>query len=232
MLKQKHEKNLKILKKLEGKVLYGTELEERARQKEQEWKEAHEELRKQRSEEEKLRRKVEDYKDEIIDMEKKYASQQEEIDDKTKRIKHSMQKLKQIEQDNREQDEEYAMVIEELQDRRRMLQKEHKLKSIILTHFISEETLDLLFSLANYNFETDSWEMPSLEFAGNNVKQPDSPVEGEFEFDELIKAELKEHPNTFFIYTEEGPIREEVASEEQKSKLKKKQTKKNRRKAK
>lgn len=57
-LKEKHEKNLKKLKRMEEKVLHGTELEEKAKLREKEWREAQEELERQRGEEDKLRKKL------------------------------------------------------------------------------------------------------------------------------------------------------------------------------
>jgi len=52
-----------------------------------------------------------------------YSSLVEENEDKGKRIKHLFSKYKQIESENKELDEMYVAEIDELQDRRRILQK-------------------------------------------------------------------------------------------------------------
>ena len=58
----------------------------------------------------------------------KYHSQKDEIEDKTKRMKALFQRLKQIENENKELDEFYSKEIEELQERRRFVSQEVKLK--------------------------------------------------------------------------------------------------------
>jgi len=52
--------------------------------------------------------------------------------------------MQQIEAENKELDEMYVAEIDELQDRRRILQKELKLKNLILEYFIPSKELDSL----------------------------------------------------------------------------------------
>lgn len=68
--------------------------------------------------------------------------------------------------------------------------------------------------LAMYNEDLDDWMIQGLELAGNIVKKNRKPEDinlGQSDIDPSIetKTDLCAHPNVYFVYTEEGLIREE-----------------------
>lgn len=69
--------------------------------------------------------------------------------------------------------------------------------------------------LAMYNEELDDWMIQGLELAGNitskNNNKPDENNIGQNDIDVQLenKADLCVHPNVYFVYTEDGLVREE-----------------------
>ena len=64
----------------------------------------------------------------------------------------------------------YVAEIDELQERRRILQKELKLKNLILEYFIPSKELDSLQDKAFWSEERDEWMLPHLQFSGNSLR--------------------------------------------------------------
>lgn len=101
---------------------------------------------------------------------KKYHSQKEEVEDKTKRLKQLYARLQTIEAENKELDEFLRGEIEELQERRRNLLKELKLRNLILEYFVPERELERLQQRAVFNEKIDDWMYPNLHLAGNILR--------------------------------------------------------------
>ena len=98
-----------------------------------------------------------------------------------------------------------------MQDRRRILQKELKLKNLILEYFIPSKELDSLQEKAFWSEERDEWMLPNLQYSGNSLRNNEEykqPPREANEYEELTKLELDSHPNMYFVYTEEGMMRQ------------------------
>ena len=220
------DKLLKQIQKMEKKVVRGSAIIEKVALKEKELNEARKKLEDKKELDEKYTEKLKETEDLIVDIDKKYNSQKEEIEDKTKKIKVLWNKLKSIEAENKELDEFYLSEINSLQERRRLLQKEMKLKQMIVEYFIPEKELRKLEVRAAYNENIDDWTLPNLELAGNlrkpnqeNVDKKDEFNNGEYE--EFNILDIENHPNVYFAYNEDGLIREEeLAPREKKNKPK------------
>lgn len=88
-------------------------------------------------------------------MNKIYKSLQEENEDKSLQIKQKIKRLKNLENENRELEEQYAAEIEDLQERRRILQKELKLKNWIVEYFVPTEYIEMIHEKVVYDEATD-----------------------------------------------------------------------------
>lgn len=220
------DKLLKQIQKMEKKVVRGSAIIEEVALKEKELNEARRKIEEKKNLDEKYNEKLKETDDLIGDLDKKYLSQKEEVDDKTKKIKVLWSKLRTAEAENKELDEFYLSEITNLQERRRLLQKEMKLKQMIVEYFIPEKELRKLEVRAAYNESIDDWTLPNLELAGNLMKREDEgnknqEFNGGGEYEEINILELENHPNVYFAYNEDGLIREEeLAPKEKKIKQK------------
>ncbi len=220
------DKLLKQIQKMEKKVVRGSAIIEEVALKEKELNEARKKLEDKKEWDEKYNEKLKETEDLIVDIDKKYNSQKEEIEDKTKKIKVLWNKLKNIESENKELDEFYLSEINGLQERRRLLQKEMKLKQMIVEFFIPEKELAKLELRAAYNENIDDWTLPNLELAGNLLKRNKENTEKKDEFnnpdfEDFNVLDIETHPNVYFAYNEDGLIREEeLAPKEKKIKPK------------
>ena len=219
------DKLLKQIQKMEKKVVRGSAIIEEVALKERELNEARKKLEERKELDEKYKEKLKETDDLIVDLDMKYHSQKEEVEDKTKKIKTLWSKLKATEAENKELDEFYLEEITSLQERRRLLQKEMKLKQMIVEYFIPEKELRKLELRAAYNEGIDDWTLPNLELAGNLRKRDNEIIDKEDfnnqDYDEINILELENHPNVYFAYNEDGLIREEeLAPKEKKVKQK------------
>lgn len=81
-----------------------------------------------------------------------------------------MKRLKNLENENKELEEQYAAEIEDLQERRRILQKELKLKNFIIDYFVPAEYIEMINEKVVFNEATDEWVLPNLEISGNSMR--------------------------------------------------------------
>ena len=77
---------------------------------------------------------------------------------------------------------------------------------------------------AVFNEEIDDWMYPNLHLAGNILRMQggdQKDVIRKQELEEIEKLELDGHPNVYYVYTEEGPVREEEIAPQERKKEKK-----------
>ena len=72
-------------------------------------------------------------------MEKKYASQQEEIEDKKKKLQKLYQKFQAVQAEIRDLQDEFNRERETYQEQIRELSRQVKLKNLIIDHFIPQD---------------------------------------------------------------------------------------------
>lgn len=104
-----------------------------------------------------------------------------------------------------------------MQERRRILQKELKLKNFIIDYFVPAEYIEMINEKVVFNDSTDEWVLPNLEISGNSMRLKNPGVDydekdlteemvEEAKINEFVKSELDTHPNVYFTYDEEGGI--------------------------
>lgn len=217
--------------KMEQKVIRGSAIIEAAVKKEKELTETKKQIEAEKKMEAKFKEEMIQAEEQLLDLDQKYNSQKEEVEDKTRKLKLLWQKIKQSEAENKEIDEFYSSEITELQERRRLLQKEIKMRQLIVEYFIPEKEFIKLERRAVYNENIDDWILPQMQLAGNLIrKNPEFKQEEEDEDtekgEEIDIEEIENHPNVYFVYGEEGLIKEEEAYPKDKKNLKNKNSKK------
>jgi hypothetical protein len=75
----------------------------------------------------------------------------------------------------------YSEEIEALQERRRILQKELKLKNFVIDYFVPAEYIEMINDKVIWNDEHDDWFLPNLDISGNSLrhKNPEKFVEND-----------------------------------------------------
>eukprot|EP01017_Pseudomicrothorax_dubius_P013972 TRINITY_DN1637_c0_g3_i4.p1 TRINITY_DN1637_c0_g3~~TRINITY_DN1637_c0_g3_i4.p1 ORF type:complete len:187 (-),score=75.26 TRINITY_DN1637_c0_g3_i4:154-678(-) len=121
--------------------------------------------------------------------------------------------------------EEWAREKDILTSEMREYERELKLKMLIIERFIPLSILQRIEEHAMFNEELDEWILPNMHLSGNAVRaaRGDDPEEAarqaaQDKEDEMAVLAFEGHPNVFFVYTEEGPIRAELQSPKEKTK--------------
>ena len=201
------QKLVEQIMKMEQKLIKGSSIIEDAAKKEEELEETNKMIAREKEMKEKYEEKMKEAERELTNLYQKYNSQKEEVEDKTKKLKLLWAKLKQIEGENKELDELYSSEINELQERRRLLQKEMKYKQLIAEYFIPESELINLERRALYNDNIEDWVFPNMQLAGNLLRKTPEYRDAEQDFekdDDFDKEEIENHPNVYYAYGEEG----------------------------
>ena len=181
LFKQNQQGLIKKLKKMEEKVLCGKEEEEAALAKADQLKTYLHEVEVKREKQRQMEDALQQKEKNIEQKEKEYKSLQEENDDKAIQIKQKMKRLKNLANENKELEEMYAKEIEALQERRRILQKELKLKNFIIDYFVPEKYIDMINEKVAWSEEHDDWVLPNLQISGNAVRHLSTEIPDSFD---------------------------------------------------
>lgn len=84
-----------------------------------------------------------------------------------------------------------------------------------------------------FNEATDEWVLPNLDISGNSLRLRNPGVNideqelteemvEEMKINELVKYQLENHPNTYFVYGEDGGVMREIQQDPTKTKKSKK----------
>ena len=107
-------------------------------------------------------------------------------------VKQKMKRLKNLESENRELEEMYAEEIEDLQERRRILQKELKLKNFIIDYFVPADYINMINEKVIWKEEHDDWFLPNLEISGNSIRHKNPELNPDLEdLTEDMRDEMK-----------------------------------------
>lgn len=83
----------------------------------------------------------------------------------------------------------YAEEIEDLQERRRVLQKELKLKNFIIDYFVPADYINMINEKVLWSDEHDDWVLPNLDISGNSIRHKNPELA---EIDEDLTEEMKD----------------------------------------
>lgn len=218
---------LKKLKKMEDKLLQGNKAMEKALAKEKELERARLELEERKNQERRDREEIQRLEELQLMKQDKFSSLQEEIEDKNKKLKRLFTKVQTMKDDLRDEQESWAREKEIVISELREYSRELKLKMLMIDHFIPVNILQTIEDKAVYHQEIDDWYFPNMNLCGNVLqdrKGDDTDAEARAAADQEEKTAVlnfESHPNVYFVYTEEGPVREEMqAPKEKKTRVK------------
>eukprot|EP00361_Fabrea_salina_P000441 CAMPEP_0202432614 /NCGR_PEP_ID=MMETSP1345-20130828/9942_1 /ASSEMBLY_ACC=CAM_ASM_000843 /TAXON_ID=342563 /ORGANISM="Fabrea Fabrea salina" /LENGTH=644 /DNA_ID=CAMNT_0049044703 /DNA_START=293 /DNA_END=2230 /DNA_ORIENTATION=- len=242
--KENQSKLVKKLKAMEEKLVQGSQIMEQAVRQEQELQKAKMELEMRAQQERQLARELEEKEEHNINLEQQFSSQQEEIEDKNKKLKKLFSKYQQAHAEINDLQHEFQLERQDLVDTISVLTQQLKLKNLVLDNFIPQDELMRIENMAQYSEEAEDWLIPRADLAGNNIRGPmagsvkkknkkdaeqyDGMVQQRVqnavanilqEYDTESQAmPVDSHPNVYFVYSENGAVREESDPKAQKQK--------------
>ena len=234
LAKEKQSKLVKQLKHMEEKLVQGSQMMENAVRQEQELQRARMELELRARQEQQLEQELEKRAEENLNLENRFSSQQEEIEDKNRKLKKLYTKYQVTAAEIRDLQHEFQLERQDLVEEIRSLTQQIKLKNITLTSFIPQEEIMHVERIARWDEESEEWSLPRLDLAGNYIRGPKEKsikkkgakkdIE---EYDGMVSQKvqstvqsilqeyneevmpIESNPGIYFIYGEEGPMREE-----------------------
>jgi len=111
-------------------------------------------------------------------IDKKFASQQEEIEDKKKKLQKLYNKYQSARSEVLDLQDEFTRERETYQDQIRELTRQLKLKSLMIENFIPTDEINKIELRAQWSEEIDDWVLPNLHLSGNSLraKRPSSAL--------------------------------------------------------
>jgi len=158
------------LKSMQEKLIQGGEMMDLAAKQEAELRRAQIELEERKQDELRMARELAQKEEQALAIEEQYSTLQEEVDIKTKKLKKLWTKFQQAEQELKDMREEFAQDKEDLLDNLRNADRQLKLKNLVLQNFVPIEEMQRMEARAVWNDEEETWLIPRLEVAGNQVR--------------------------------------------------------------
>jgi kinesin family protein 3/17 len=230
---------------MEEKLVQGSQMMENAVRQEQELQKAKNELEMRARQEKQLARELEKRAEENLNLEQRFSSQQEEIEDKNKKLKRLYTKYQATVSEIRDLQHEFQLERQDLVEEIRSLTQQVKLKNLVLTNFIPQEEIMHVERIARWDDESEEWSLPRLDLTGNSIRgvrgenyKKKGPNKKDIEeYDGMVSQKVQStvqsilqeynneevmpidtNPGIYFIYGEEGPMREENDVRAQKQK--------------
>lgn len=155
--KTKQQALIKKLKKMEEKVLVGTEVIEVAKKQAKELKKTKKVLEKENSRRRELEDRKKEKDDELLKINKKFGNLQEELDYITGKLQKVWNKYQGAQNEIQEQQEEFLRDRQDMYDTIFELDTQLKLKSSIIENFIPEDEVKKVTDNAKWNEELNDW---------------------------------------------------------------------------
>ena len=160
------------LKAMESKLLQGDEnIVDKQERQQKIIQHKEEEMRRQREAEDDKRRKIAEMEEERIMAEENYSSVQDEIAVKSKKLKKLFTKFQGVKAEINDMEAEFQREREGMLDTIRELTKTLKLKSLVIDVFVPPEEVERIVERAEWNQETEDFNIMHIEYAGNNVRR-------------------------------------------------------------
>lgn len=234
---------LKQLKNMEDKMVQGHQLMEQAVRQEQELQKAKMELETCTQQERALAREVERQEEENFHLKSNFSSQKDEIEDKNKKLRKLYSKYQVAQSEIKDLSHEFQLERQDLVDTIRVLSQQLKLNNLVLDNFVPLEEQKFIEDLAHWNEDAEEWMVPRPELTGNYVRnhktlKKRSSNKDAQNYDGIVSQRVQNtvqnilqeyndeatvmpidtHPNVYFVYTDEGAVREENDSKAQREK--------------
>ena len=173
--KQKAENAARQLRAMEEKLMHGGQnLLQKTEQQEVELKEKERRLEEERLEKRRLERKMEEMEEAALQENQKFDSIQEELENKSEKLKKLFSKYQRMKSELRDIQVEFERDKEEMLDQIRALNREVKLKEIVIRHFIPPSEVRKVESRCRYDEENDEWYLDKAQLTGNAIRRPQS----------------------------------------------------------
>ncbi|CAI2385220.1 unnamed protein product [Moneuplotes crassus] len=229
--KTKQQELIKKLKKMEEKVLVGSEVMKEAKKQEKELKHTRKILEKENKRRERLEDKKQMADDELLKFNKKFGNLQEELDYVTGKLQKVWQKYQGVQNEIQEQQEEFLRDRQDMYDTIFELDTQLKLKTSIIENFIPDDEVKKVTDNSKWNEELNDWVLkPPKRFqkkkGGNRpvsavgMKRPTSEysriakglgdVNPRFKFENILDLDLDMPERTTEDY--QGQVSERVST--------------------
>jgi kinesin family protein 3/17 len=157
------------LQAMQEKLLMGGQVMDKAARQEDELRRAQVELEERRRQEATLARELEEAN---VMIEEQYASMAEELEAKTRKLKKVWNKYQAAQQEIKDLSEEFQVERADMLDTIRELNKQLKLKQLLLDSFVPVQDIERLESRALWDETADEpeWQIMRFELAGNRMR--------------------------------------------------------------
>jgi kinesin family protein 3/17 len=173
--KQKAENVAMKLRLMEEKLMHGGQnLLHKTEQQEAELKEKERRLEEERLEKRRLERKMEEMEEAALHENQKFDNIQEELENKTDKLKKLFSKYQRMKSELRDIQVEFERDKEEMLDQIRGLNREVKLKEIVVRHFIPPSEVRKIEARCRYDEDNDEWVIEKQQLTGNAIRRPQS----------------------------------------------------------
>lgn len=162
------------LREMEAQLMVGGHLVTLADRRQAELRKAEQDLVMKREQELLLARSLKEKEEENLHLNEKYSSLQDEAQSKTEKLRKLWKKYQQMKHEIFDIQSEFQEERTTLHETLRELNKELKLKEMIIQSFIPSEYVSMLEDnekggCACWNEETNSWDIPHIDYACNNI---------------------------------------------------------------
>lgn len=201
------------LKMMEEKLITGGEMMNKATQQEMQLRKAENELRQRQQQEGQLARELAEKEEANLQLEEHFTSLQEEVEVKTKKLKKLFAKYQGAVRETKDLQEEFQTERTDLLDTIRDLSQNLKLKELIISNFIPDDSRDNIEKRASWSAEDDTWIIQRVELSGNQIrnrKQTSSLDKGRMKGDKGTRGNIE-----FF----DSPDKEDVTNSHLQSSL-------------
>lgn len=155
------------LQAMQEKLLIGGVVLDKAARQEEELRRTQFELDERRRQEASLARELEEAN---LLIEEQYASMAEEVESKTRKLRKVWNRLQAAQAEIKDLTEEAAKEREDLLDTIRDLNKQLKLKAILLEAFVPPHEIEKIEARAAWDEDADEWVVSGLDIAGNRLR--------------------------------------------------------------
>jgi len=155
---------------MEAKVLGQDNVIDRTTAQERELEKKNAELVAARLEERRVQRELQEKKEAVLEAETSFNDKQHELDSKSKKLKKAYQKLQSAKAEIEDLQDEFAKSREELLHTTTELQRELKLREMIIEHFIPPDEVEKVRKRVDFDTEYDQWRLQPMGFDAGDEK--------------------------------------------------------------
>jgi hypothetical protein len=155
--KTKQQSLIKKLKKMEEKVIVGTQVMEEAKNQAKELKKTKKELDKEQRLQKELEEQKKEKDDELLQINKKFGTLQEELDYITKKLHKVWSKYQGVQTEIHEVQEDFFRERQDMFDTIYELDCQLRLKAAIIENFIPEDEVKKVTDMSKWNDELNDW---------------------------------------------------------------------------